>query len=64
MKYLWAFLAVIGEVFAYMLLCGAMGWRAGGGAIVMIGFIALAVGTWRGITKKEKPLDKHGQGMV
>lgn len=52
MKYFLAVLAVVGELFAYMMVCAAIGWRAGGGALVMLGVLALAVGTWRGITKK------------
>ncbi len=52
LKYLWAVLAVLAELFVYGMLASAFGWRSGGGAIVILLLFAAVVATWRAITKK------------
>lgn len=52
MKYFLAILAIIGEYLVYAAIGVAMGWKHGGGAIVLALLIALFGVTWRAITKK------------
>ncbi len=59
MKYLWAVLAVFGEVIVYLSIGSAMHWRAGGGVLVQFFFFALFAATWRAITKERKSEDRE-----
>ena len=58
MKYLWATLAVLGEIIVYLSLGVAMNWRAGGGILVQFLFFAIFGATWRAITKERKNDDE------
>ena len=54
MKYFLAVLAIIGEILAYSLIAGSIGWEHGGGALMQLLMIAVYCATWRAITKKGK----------
>ncbi len=57
MKYLLAFLAIIGEILVYGGLSSAIGWSHGGGAFVTLLMIAIIGATWKAITKKSDDSD-------
>ncbi len=57
MKYLWALLAIIGELMVWSMISTLLGWRSMGGGIVLIIMVAIFIATWRAITKKEETSD-------
>lgn len=54
MKYFVACLAVIVEFFVYSIICGMLGFRHGGGVLIILLSYAVYAATWRAIVKNWK----------
>lgn len=51
-KYVMALLACLGIFGVYVVIAASMGWKQGGGYVVMVIVFMAIVGTWKAITRK------------
>lgn len=51
MKYVVAIIAIFAEMLLYGLLCAFMGWRYGGGALIIMLMFSIYGATWRGVMR-------------
>lgn len=51
-KYVMAVLACLGIFGAYVVIAASMGWKRGGGYVVMVIIFMAIVGAWKAITRK------------